>query len=78
MLGAVYKPEAEMLPPLADQVTAVLLVPVTDALNCCGLPTCTAAEPGVIDRVTAGAVVVTVVVADADLVESATLVAVTV
>jgi hypothetical protein len=34
VVGAVYKPEAEIFPPLADQVTAVLLLPVTDALNC--------------------------------------------
>jgi len=31
----VYIPPEEMLPPLADQVTAVLLVPVTVAVNCC-------------------------------------------
>ena len=78
MVGAVYKPEAEMVPPLADQITLVLLLPVIDALNCCVLPTCTAEEAGVIDSVTAGAVVVTVTAADADFVESATLVAVTV
>jgi hypothetical protein len=78
VVGAVYKPEAEMLPPLANQVTAVLLLPVIDVLNCCVLPTCTAAEIGVIDNVIAGAVVVTVTAADADFVESAALVAVTV
>src|SRR5262245_60655411 len=32
--GAVYKPEVEIVPPVADQVTAVLLVPLTVAVNC--------------------------------------------
>jgi len=78
VVGAVYKPDAEIFPPVADHVTAVLPVPVTDALNCWVLPTCTAAEPGVIVTATGGAVVVTVIAAEADLVESATLVATTV
>ena len=34
VLGAVYKPEAEIVPPVADHVTAVFVVPVTDAVNC--------------------------------------------
>lgn len=32
--GAVNRPELEMLPTLVDQVTDVLLVPLTSALNC--------------------------------------------
>ena len=32
--AAVYRPEAETLPPVADQVTAVLLAFDTVALNC--------------------------------------------
>ncbi len=32
--GAVYRPEVDMEPPVADQVTAVLVVPVTVAENC--------------------------------------------
>jgi len=32
--GAVNSPELEMLPVLVDQVTDVLLVPLTSALNC--------------------------------------------
>jgi hypothetical protein len=36
LAGAVYSPVAEMLPTLGliDQVTAVLVVPVTVAVNC--------------------------------------------
>ena len=45
-VGAVYKPEVLMVPTLllppatesTDQVTAVLLVPVTAAVNCCCAP----------------------------------------
>ena len=33
-----YIPEGVMVPPVADQVTEVLLVPVTLAVNCCCLP----------------------------------------
>ena len=36
--GAWKRPELETLPLLADQVTAVLLVPVTYAVNCCEPP----------------------------------------
>ena len=36
--GAVYRPLVETVPPVADQVTAVLEVPVTVAVNCCVLP----------------------------------------
>ena len=45
--GAVYKPEAEMVPPPAtDQVTAELVVPVTVAENCLLVPTTTLAVNG--------------------------------
>jgi hypothetical protein len=40
-LGAVNKPLLEMLPAVADQVTAVLLVPCTRAENCCVAPEAT-------------------------------------
>jgi len=58
-------------------VTAVLLLPVTVALNCCVAFADSDAEPGAMDTVTTGAAL-TVTLADADLVVSATLVAVTV
>lgn len=78
MLGAVYKPLAEMLPPVADQVTAVLLLPVTLAVNCCDPPVESDAEAGEIVTATVGVVAaVTVTDAEADLLVSATLVAVT-
>jgi len=64
----------ETAPPVADQVTAVLLLPVTVAVNCCVAPVISEAVVG--EMVTATAVTVTV--AEADLVVSATLVAVTV
>jgi hypothetical protein len=74
--GAVNRPDVEMEPPLADQVTAVLLEPVTVAVNCCVPPVASEAEPGLTETATAwGAVTVTV--AEADWVGSATLVAVT-
>jgi hypothetical protein len=34
VVGAVYNPDVEIEPPEADQVTAVLVVPLTVALNC--------------------------------------------
>ena len=74
MLGAVYNPLAETVPPVADQVTAVLLEPVTAAVNCCVPPVRIEAEVGDNDTAT-GALIVTV--AAADLVVSAWLVAVT-
>ena len=37
-LGAVNSPKFETDPPLADQVTPVLLEPVTVAVNCCAAP----------------------------------------
>ncbi len=65
------------MPVLADQVTAVFVVPVTVAVNCCVPPDATVAEVGEIVTVT-GAGAVIVAVALADFVGSATLVAVTV
>lgn len=75
VLGAVKRPLAETLPPLADQVTAVLLEPVTVAANCWVALVTTEATVGEIATATTGTL--TVMVADADLVFSATLVAVT-
>ncbi|MBZ5608045.1 MAG: hypothetical protein LAP38_07305 [Acidobacteriia bacterium] len=46
-MGAVYIPAEEMVPPVADQVTALLLVPLTAAVNCCIPPALTVVEPGV-------------------------------
>ena len=77
VLGAVYKPEEETLPPVADQVTAVLVDPLTVALNCAVPPVVTEAVVGAtLTLTTTGAVTVTVALAD--LVESAALVAFTV
>ena len=65
------------MPPLADQVAAVLLEPVTVAVNCSVPPVISDAEVGEMERpTTAGAL--TVAVAEADLVPSVTLVVVTV
>jgi len=72
----VYRP-AEIEPPVADQVTAVLLLPLTLAVNCCVPPVVSDADPGEIETATTGAAL-TVTLADADLVVSAALVAVTV
>jgi hypothetical protein len=63
-----------MVPLVADQFTAVLLLPLTLAVNCWVPPVSIEAEVG--EMVTATALTVTV--AEADLVESAALVAVTV
>ncbi|MGH9208426.1 MAG: hypothetical protein ACRD1G_18045, partial [Acidimicrobiales bacterium] len=68
--GAVYSPDVETVPtvalppvtPFTCQVTAVLLVPVTVAVNCCVVPTCTDAEVGAIETATTVTVRVTVVV----------------
>ena len=46
VVGALKFPELEMLPPVADQVTALLLVPLTEALNDCDAPDVTVAEAG--------------------------------
>jgi hypothetical protein len=64
-----------IVPPVPDQVTDVLLVPVTVAVNCCVAPVCREAEVGLMVIATG---TVTVTVAEADFVESATLVALTV
>jgi len=64
-------------PAVADQFTAVLLLPVTVALNCWEPPLNIDADTGEIVTATTGGAF-TVTLADADLVESATLVAFTV
>src|SRR5215471_3987744 len=72
--GAVKSPVAEMVPTgLADQVTAVLLLPVTVAENSCVWETVRLAVPGVIEIAIGG---LRVTVAVACFVESAALVAV--
>jgi len=65
----------EILPAVADQVRAVLLLPLTAAMNCCVPPVSMEAEVGEIETATGA---LTATVADADLVVSAALVAVTV
>ena len=76
VVGAVYKPELDTLPPVADHVTAVFELPVTVAENCCDASTWIDAAVGLITiEITGGA---TVTVALADLLVSATLVAFTV
>ena len=72
-----YSPVLEIVPPVADQVTAVLLVPVTVAVNCRVAPVCMDAEVGLMLTTTGGGTAVTVTAAEADFVVSATLVAVT-
>lgn len=76
VLGAVYRPELEIVPALAVQVTAVFVDPLTVAVNCCVAPAWMETVTGLIDT-TIGAGALTVTVADADLVLSAALVAVT-
>ena len=77
VLGAVYRPVEETVPPLADQVTEVLLDPVTVAVNCWMPPVESEAEVGeMLTETTGGAVTATD--AEADFVWSAVLVAVTV
>ncbi len=75
MLGAEYRPEAETDPAVADHVTEVFVVPVTVAVNCCEPLVRTVAVVGFIETATGA---LTVTVAEADLVGSAALVAVTV
>ena len=65
----------ETLPRVADHVTAVLLVPLTVAENCCVPPVWSDADAGEIATATGA---LTTTVAEADLVVSAMLVAVTV
>ena len=66
------------MPPVVDQVTAVFVVPVTVAVNCCIAAVCSDAVAGLMLTVTGGGGAATVTVAEADLVVSAALVAVTV
>jgi uncharacterized protein (DUF2237 family) len=81
--GAVYRPATVMVPhvgplqpvPEIVQVTVVLIVPVTVAVNCCLAPVTTFAEDGDTETAT-GSNIVTV--AEADLLGSACEVAVTV
>ena len=75
MFGAVYRPLLETLPAVADHVTDVFVEPVTVAVNCCVPFVKSEADVGLIETATG---TLTVIVADADFVESATLVAVTV
>jgi len=64
----------ETLPAVADQVTAVLLEPVTLAENCCVPPVWSETDVGDTEIATGA---LTVTAAEADLVVSAMLVAVT-
>lgn len=66
------------MPPVALQVTAVLLAPVTVAVNCWIAPVCSEDEVGLIETAITGGAEATVTVAVADLLESAALVARTV
>ena len=75
VLGAVYRPELDTVPPVADQVTEVFVEPVTEAVNCCVAPAISEVDVGLMETATGAA---TVIVAFADFVVSATLVAVTV
>ncbi len=75
--GAEYSPLLLIVPgPAVLQVTAVLVVPWTVAVNCCVAPRITVAVAGVTVTVTTGAVMV--IVAVSDLVGSSFEVAVTV
>ncbi len=73
VLGAVYRPLEEMVPPLVDQLTAVFVVPLTVAVNCCVAPLSRDAVAGEMEIETGA---FTVTAAEADLVVSAVLVAV--
>lgn len=76
--GAVSRPVEETLPLVADQDTPVLLVPCTEALNCCAPPELNVAVLGVTAMVTAtgGVLGFTLTAAVASAVEFAALVAV--
>ena len=78
VFGAVYSPALVIVPPVADQVTAVFDVPLTVAVNCCVAPVASVATVGLMLTVTGGGGAVTVTVAEADLVVSASLVTLTV
>jgi hypothetical protein len=73
----VYSPEAEIDPPLVLHVTAVLLVPVTVAVSCWLPPGATVTELGFREIEMEAGELVTVTAAEAVLVVSALLVAVT-
>lgn len=75
--GAVYRPALEIVPLEACQVTLLLLVPCTDALNCCEPPEGTEATLGETATLT-GVLGATVTSALDCAVGSAALVAVTV
>ena len=63
-MPAVNRPDDVIVPPVAVQTTAVLLVPVTVAVNCWLAPAATDAELGETETATTpAAVIVTVVVA---------------
>src|SRR5437868_13255290 len=72
--GAVYSPLVLIVPApaITAQVTAVLLVPVTDAVNCCVIPAVRFAVFGLTVTATVG---LRFTVAVSDLLGSATLVA---
>jgi hypothetical protein len=77
--GAVKRPLAVIVPPVADQVTDLsVTVPCTFAVNCCVAPVRMDGAAGEIEMelTTGGAGALTVMMAVADLVVSATLVAV--
>lgn len=78
-VGAVYNPVREIEPTAGEMLhkTSVLLEPVTTAWNCCVAPNLTNMFVGETETVT-GCVAVTVTVALAVLVDSATLTAVSV
>jgi hypothetical protein len=79
LAGAVYKPLLEMLPKgveyITCQVTAVLLLFCTVAVNCWVPPNCTFEVAGEMETATGGMIVTE---AEADFVGSATETAVTV
>jgi hypothetical protein len=76
--GALNKPDGEMVPPVAVQLTPVLEEPVTVALNCWVPPATIVGFWGVTEMFTTGAGAFTVTVALAVFEESALLRAVTV
>lgn len=66
-LPAVNNPVVLIVPPVAVHVTAVLLVPVTVAVNCCVPPDATVADEGdTLTDTTGAAVTVTLAVAVVD------------
>jgi hypothetical protein len=54
VLPAIYKPVADIVPPIALQVTAVFEEPVTIAENCCDAPSRRGADVGETLTLTAG------------------------